>query len=511
MRRLIAILAAACVGLAGLVGPPAHAAPAPQWRSYWVDAFNPGIYDANQVATLVADAKKANANALVVQTGRRFDCFCNNALYPRTDAAIAPAPFDPLAEIVKQGHAAGLEVHAWVNATTLWNSATPPTSPDHVYNTNGLTASGSDRWLNKRYDGAEKIGNNTFVDPANPAVVDYIVEAVGSIQRNYDIDGINLDYIRYPDYNLTDGGTFTNDWGYSDLSLARFAAATGRTDRPLPSDEQFSQWRRDQVSALVRKIYVTMHATDPGDRLSINGITYAYGPSHYGGWENTRPYLNVMQDWYGWSTEGIIDTVTAMNYKREWMPDQEVMFSTWNDFIAQTQADAGRTMVSGPALYLNDIPNSVQQATEVTQLGLGWSGYSYANVSLEATASADPAVKTAEREALTTALTASLFADEATVPEMTWKTQPTQGIIAGQVRVDGAPADQWRLQIMRLGSPKDKRVVTTDGSGWFAAVKLDPGRHQVRVLDHDGYDVKTMIVTVTAGQITPVDLTATNA
>ena len=508
MKRLLLTVLALALALTGFGAPRAAAEPAPQWRSYWVDAFNPGIYDAGQVAKLVADAQAVNANALLVQTVRRFDCFCNDALYPRTGAAIAPAPFDPLAEIVKQGKAAGLEVHAWVNVTTLWNAAAAPTDPNHVYNTHGFTATGADRWLNKRHDGVERVGNNSFIDPANPAVVDYIVEGIRSIQANYDIDGINLDYIRYPDYNVTDGGTFVNDWGYSDVSLARFGAATGRTDVPAPTDEQFSDWRRDQVSALVRKIYVEMYATDAADRLSINGITYAYGPSHYGSWEQTRPYANVMQDWYGWSTEGIVDTVTAMNYKREWMADQEVMFDTWNSFIAQTQADSGRTMVSGPALYLNDLDNSVQQAREVTGYGLGWSGYSYANVSLDATASTSTAVKDAERDALAAKLVAGVFAEEVAVPEMTWKTNPVDGIIAGTLTANGSPVDQARITIDANGARKETRTVTTDGSGWFAAVKLPPGRYRVKVVDRTGLSMGTSVVVVRAGGITEVALRA---
>lgn len=134
--RLPRVLTTLAAGLGLLLGaitsPPAHAraddgaaAPA-QWRSYWVDAFNPGIYTPAQVTALVEDALDVNANVLIVQTARRYDCFCNNALYPRTDAAIAPEPYDPLAEVVRQGHAAGLQVHAWVNVNTMWNSSTPP-------------------------------------------------------------------------------------------------------------------------------------------------------------------------------------------------------------------------------------------------------------------------------------------------------------------------------------------------------------------------------------------------
>ena len=504
-RTLAAAVSLAMLPALALAGPAAAADdPDEQWRGYWVDAFNVGVYTEAQVTDLVADAVDVGANALVVQVGRRFDCFCNDALYPRTDAFIDPAPYDPLAEVIEQAHAADIEVHAWVNATTLWNSATPPRSPEHAFNAHGLNATGSDRWLNQRYDGVEKVGNNSYIDPANPDAVNYIADAISSITTNYDVDGVNLDYIRYPDYN---SGEFQNDWGYSKSSLARFAAETGRTDRPEPTDAEFSDWRRDQISALVRKIYVEMYDVDPSDRLSVNGTTYAYGPVSYGGWENARPYTNVMQDWKGWLDEGIIDTVTAMNYKREWLPEQARMFDEWNQALAVYAA--GRHVVSGPALYLNEIPDAVQQAQDVVDAGLdGWMGYSYANASKTATASADRAVKDAERDALVAALKAEVFRDAAVVPEMDWKTAPTTGLVSGTVTVtDGSVADQLDVVIHPIaGTPGEQTLVRTDGSGWFGAVNLAPGAYRVQVVEAGAEGTASTIIRVFGGEITKVSL-----
>lgn len=504
MRKMLAVLTA--VVMAATLG----AAPAgadqqaqEQWRGYWVDAFNPGIYTPEQVDTLVADAQDLNANALIVQVGRRFDCFCNDALYPRTDAFIDPMPYDPLQEVIDDAHAADIEVHAWVNATTLWNSATPPRSPEHAFNQHGPSATGEDRWLNKRVDGAELIGNNAFIDPAHPDAVDYVVAGVESIMENYDVDGINLDYIRYPDYN---SGEFHNDWGYSEVSLARFAAETGRTDRPAPTDEEFSQWRRDQVSALVRKIYLNMYEIDRDVRLSVNGVTYSFGPATYGGFENTRPYANVMQDWKGWLEEGIVDTVTGMNYKREFLPDQAQMFQEWNDALAEYEVD--RQNVIGPALYLNELDDNVQQAEEAIAAGVaGWNGYSYANPSATAVASGDPAVKAAERDRLEAALTAKLFAEPADVPEMTWKTEPTLGHLAGTiVDRDGTPLDQVTVEVIALRRGLATTTTRTDGSGWFGAVDLAPGRYLVRV-DEPGIGGRIVeVVEISAGGVAPVDM-----
>ncbi|HEY9411244.1 MAG TPA: family 10 glycosylhydrolase [Jiangellaceae bacterium] len=491
-------------------GAPAGGAPE-QWRSYWVDAFNDGIYTPAQVEELIGDALEVNANALIVQVARRYDCFCNRALYPRTDAAIVPAPYDPLDEVIAQAHAAGLEVHAWVNVGTMWNSATPHSSPDHVFNAHGTRAQGADRWLNKKVDGTELVGANAYIDPANPAAVDYIVDGVRSVLAEYDVDGINLDYIRYPDGSST---TTHSDWGYSETSIARFQAATGRTDVPAPSDQQFSDWRRDQITNLVRKIYLGMFEVDPTARLTNDAITYGFGPQSVGGWEKTRTYAEVLQDWKGWLDEGIIDTVVAMNYKRDWNPDQARMFDDWNEVLADWAGD--RQTVSGPGIYLNEIADSVAQVHDVltpTAAGNtldGWSGYAYANPSLTA-AAGSPAVKDAERAALAAALTTGAgapFADDAAVPAMPWKEHPTTGNVAGSVQLrDGSGLDHIEVTLRPLTGGGVAQTHDTGGSGWFGFVDVAPGTYLVQIELPDGVaGAPVKAVSVGAGSLTEADL-----
>jgi uncharacterized lipoprotein YddW (UPF0748 family) len=491
----------------------AAAAPPPQqWRGYWVDAFNEGVYTPAQVTRLVQDAKKIKANALIVQIARRYDCFCNRALYPRTNAAIAPLPYDPLDEMIAQGHAAGLEVHAWVNVNTMWNSATPHTSPEHVFNKHGRNATGADRWLNKRYDGLELMGANAYMDPGNPGAVDYIVEAIQSIVREYDVDGINLDYVRYPDFNST---TTHSDWGYSETSLARFRALTGRTDTPVPSDPQFSDWRRAQMTGLVRKIYLGIWEVDRLVRLSMDGITYSFGPQTMGSWEQTRPYAEVLQDWKGWQDEGIMDTVMAMNYKRNWLPDQKQMYDEWKEVLADWQGD--RQAVIGPALYLNSISDSLTQVraalapTAAGNTAAGWSGYSYANPTMEGLNQPLP-VRQAERDKLVEALTTgpdAPFAGEAAVPAMPWKQNPAEGHITGRVSLrDGTPLDQASLTLDPLTAPGRPQTHHADGSGWFGFAHTKPGFYLVRLeLPDRVIGLPLALAVVSRGRITTVDFT----
>ncbi|MFE0677043.1 glycoside hydrolase family 10 protein [Streptomyces sp. NPDC058867] len=509
-RVLTTLAAGLGLLLAALTAPPAHAraddsATPPQWRSYWVDAFNPGIYTPTQVTALVEDALDLNANVLIVQTARRYDCFCNNALYPRTDAAIAPAPYDPLAEVVRQGHAAGLQVHAWVNVNTMWNSSTPPRSPDHVFNQHGPNATGADRWLNKKANGQELVGANAYVDPGHPAAVDYIVRGVQSIVRNYDVDGVNLDYIRYPDGSST---TTHSDWGYNAVSVARFQQATGRTDVPLPSDAAWSDWRRGQVTQLVRRIYLGVWEVDPRARLSMDAITYGHGPQAVGGWQATRTYSEVLQDWAGWLDEGVMDTAVTMNYKRNWNPDQARMFSEWSEFLTDHQGE--RQAVNGPALYLNGVEDSLSQVKEALSpsaagnTAAGWSGYSYATPSKDVAAGG----LEAERAKLVQALTKgedAPFGDEAAVPGMPWKTAPRDGHVTGRLQLhDGGPLDQVPVTLTPLIGPGPGPKVTrlSDGSGWFGFAHVEPGLYLLSLSLPEGViGVPKTVVRVTKGSI----------
>ncbi|WP_049565505.1 family 10 glycosylhydrolase [Streptomyces sp. SBT349] len=513
MRRILPALLA-CLGLLGgslVAAGPAAAQdagnPPEQWRSYWVDAFNEGIYTPDQVTALIDDALAVNANALIVQTARRYDCFCNRALYPRTDAAIDPAPYDPLDEVIAQAHAAGLEVHAWVNVNTMWNSATAPTSPEHVFNQHGPSAQGAERWLNRKADGTELVGANAYIDPGHPAAVEYIVAGIQSIAREYDVDGINLDYIRYPDGSAQ---TTHSDWGYNEVSLARFQRATGRTDVPAPADGQWGDWRRDQVTNLVRRVYLGLWEVDPTARLSMDAITYGFGPQSVGGWESTRTYAEVLQDWAGWLDEGIMDTVVTMNYKREWQPDQARMFAEWSEFLADAQGD--RQAVNGPALYLNSVDDSLRQVdralaeTPAGNTATGWSGYSYASPSLDSAANGADAERRRLAEALTTGPDAP-FAEEAEVPAMGWKARPGEGHVTGELALrDGTALDGAEVTLTPLRPGGEEVTQRADGTGWFGFAHVDPGVYLVRAdLPRGVVGAPLTVVRVERGAIAEAD------
>jgi len=516
---------------ASVSASPAQDATTPQFRAFWVDAFGPGLYTPAEIDQLVADARAANVNAIVAQAVRRGDCFCNRTMMPRTQqAGVAPEPFDPLQYLIDKAHAEGIEVHAWVIATSIWNYVAPPLSPDHVFNQHGPTATGTDNWLMYRSDGAFRAGSDYLLDPGHPAAADYLVSMFTSLVANYDIDGINFDRIRYPDQNLA---AMVPSWGYNPVAVARFQEATGRTDVPAPTDPDWMQWRRDQVTNIVRRVYLETTALNPQIRVSVATITYGYGPqSIAGGYEGTRTYAEVLQDWRGWMEEGIVDINMPMNYKREHYttePNNQLrMYEEWNEFAKDNQYD--RHVVIGSSVYLNYITGTVAQVRKALapsaagNPSAGWIAYSYRTPDcfanpLPASPECQPKRSgDASRVELIRALTQPseydpivppVFAEPVPVPAVPWKDQPTQGHLMGTVKTpDGEPFDQ--LLVYLYDAETDELIMTrlTDGTGWFGFANLDPGRYKVKV-DHSrahGHH-STVTVRVSAGQVAAVELT----
>jgi len=532
VRRVIASLFILAV-LMQPGAPQAHAAQS-EFRAYWVDAFGEGIFTEAEITKLVAATKTANLNALVVQVGRRGDCFCNRAMMPRTQANIAPLPFDPLDSLIAKAHTEGIQVHAWIITTAIWNfpATMPPANPNHVFNLHGPSKKDTnpatpdpDYWLSERYDGANRAGADFLLDPGHPEAADYMVRMYTSVAANYDIDGLNFDRVRFPDQNLA-AFPGVSAWGYNQVALGRFQQLIGQPDtyRPAPNDAQWMAWRRDQITNIVRKVYVETYAIKPQLAISADTITYGYGPvSVPGGWEGTRTYREVLQDWRGWMEEGILDLNIPMNYKREHFTtepnNQRRMYEEWNEYARDHQY--ARDVAIGTASYLNFVASSVTQVRKALtpnvngNSAIGWVGYSYRSPDCLSVAPfcGTPSRSTDESRAeLTRALTQPseydtvlppVFSTPATVPTMPWKTAPTRGHLAGTVKTNTSIAiDQILVEVR---DPETDAVIVsrlTDGLGYVAFVDLAPGKYKVFVPDDARVTGKRVqLVYVSAGAV----------
>jgi uncharacterized lipoprotein YddW (UPF0748 family) len=348
--------------------------PVHQLRALWIDAFGPGFKTPKEVDKLITDARALRLNALFVQVGRRMDCYCNKASVPRSaDPKFTPG-FDALEDVIQKAHKVGIQVHAWMITTSAFNNTEPAIAANHVMNLHGLKAAGRDYWLTTRANGDATAGKDYVLDVGHPEVADYIANMYTSIVENYDVDGIQFDRVRYPD-----NGTppYEPIWGYNPTALEAFKAFSGRTDAPKNTDLDWAQWRRDQITNLVKRVYLSVKAIRPSVWVSAATITYKEAPNTLEEFSKTRTYAEVLQDWVSWMQAGILDLNIPMNYKRESIKDQITWFNGWNRFAVQTKA--GGSVAVGTAIYINSLAESLNQLKRSLQLpGVsGWVGYSY--------------------------------------------------------------------------------------------------------------------------------------
>ena len=479
LRRLLLT----ALGLGGSVLLPAQT---PEFRALWVDAFHPGFKTAAQVQQLVADARTGHFNALIIEVRKRGDAYYHSQWEPKaTDIA---AGYDPLADLINQAHTGSprLEIHAWMVTYPLWNSqTTPPSQPAHTFNRHP-------DWLLSNDAGQTWDGSNYQLDPGHPEVQAHLAGVAMDLIENYDIDGLHFDYIRYPG----------NNWGYNPAAVARFQQRYGRIGPPATSDAAWLQFRRDQVTALVRKVYLSALAVKPAVKISAATITWAPGITTDAAWSTTSAYGSVLQDWRAWMQEGILDFNLPMAYFRQSANGSD--WSAWSQFIKDHRYR--RHAVLGAGIYLNPLTNSLVQIrstrtrTPAGNAADGLCGYSYAVCATDVT-----------RAEFLAALTSPsprdpnpVFPAAALPPDLPWKTTPTLGHLKGLVwkGSDGAALDAATVQ---LSGPTSK-TLTADATGFYGAVDLPPGTY-LAVASYTGLESASNACVVSAGRVTDCNLT----
>ena len=360
--------------------PATQALDPPELRAVWVDAFHDGFKTPQQVDDLVSWARAANVNALFVEVRRRGDAYYLKSIEPRAEDPDLAPDFDALQYLIDRAHAGTqrLQVHAWLATLPIWwQHDAPPAAPNHVFNLRGLSADPANTWLMYRDDGEAWAGTNDggggmyYLDPGNPDVQRFTTEVNLNVLRNYDVDGIHLDQVRYYEGDAL-------RWGYNPTSVARFNQQFGRdpSTQPAPNDPDWIAWRRDQVTALVRQIYTEAKAIKPNVAVTAAVVTWGRGPQTLADWDTQPAYASVLQDWRSWMQQGIVDYLLPMDYYRE-EGQQSGWFDTWTQW--QVKYTGRANVVLGLGSYLNTADGVLAQLARARSLGpVGVALYSYA-------------------------------------------------------------------------------------------------------------------------------------
>lgn len=197
---------------------------------------------------------------------------------------------DQISQCVNAAHKNGIEVHVW---KITWNLEGAPKEFVEKMRKEGRTQVSAE-------------GNPiNWLCPSNPENVKLELNAITEIVQNYKVDGIHLDYIRYPGSHAC----------YCTECRDRFIVASKQKIQKWPADVlpgtgkhslAYKDWRVEQITRLVRLIHKRVRAIRPEVKISA---------AVFGGYPSC--VTSIGQDWIAWAKAGYIDFVCPMNYTED--------------------------------------------------------------------------------------------------------------------------------------------------------------------------------------------------
>ena len=215
--------------------------------------------------------------------------------------------WDPLKTATKLAHERGMELHAWV-----WTFAAVNQRHNEILglprNYLGPVLAKHPDWALTDHEGSRFHYNSrkVFFDPANPEVQQYLSSVMTEIATEYDVDGIHLDYIRYPFQSPT--GKIT--YGYGMAAREQFYQKTGIDPMSLnPNHYLWSEWtefRIEQVDNFVGMVSQNLKQLRPDLTLST-----AVFPM-----PQQERLAKIQQHWEKWLSKEWIDMLVPMTYAK---------------------------------------------------------------------------------------------------------------------------------------------------------------------------------------------------
>ena len=237
-----------------------------------------------ELCQLLDQLQVANINTILLQTRIRGSVIYPSDIEP-WDACLTGQydrnpGYDPLQFAIEEAHRRGMQLHAWV--------VTIPAFKVEVAKKMGRRS-----LLQTHPELLHKHDGQYYLDPGLPGTADYLSRIVREIASRYDVDGIHFDYIRYPE------------------NAAKYPDA--KTFQTYGKGKQKAQWRRDNVTTIVRRLYREVKQLKPWVVMSSSPVGKYRDTRRYSskGW---NCFETVHQDAQGWLREGIQDVLFPMMY-----------------------------------------------------------------------------------------------------------------------------------------------------------------------------------------------------
>lgn len=246
-----------------------------------------------QVQKTLDSFARANINLVYLEA-----FYHGYVIYPSDVAEQRPefAGGDILQMFIDEAKKRDIEIHLWVENFYVGHTSFNPNSPILAKNPHWEALNN-----NLERPSTREVGY-IFMNPAHPEVRDFLSELYKEMVTNYDVAGIQLDYIRYPN------GGFGNDYSYDDYSRNVFKELYGMDPLDIPSRDhemkkKWDLWRQNNITTFVERIH--QEVKEINSKITLSTAIFPQVSDAING---------KMQDWPLWVEEGYLDVIAPMAY-----------------------------------------------------------------------------------------------------------------------------------------------------------------------------------------------------
>lgn len=277
-----------------------------------------GVYDETtqkeNLCEILDKLADANFNTIIFQAQVKGDVLWESTMQPAMRAITGNGSksmsYDVSEYVIEECHKRNMECHAWIVPYRIGTSSDAnkyvSNKVKHPFTTNPE--------LCVEYNGSY------YLDPGLPETREYLLDVYRELIYNYDYDGVNFDYTRYPGSDFDDADSY-----------AKY------NPDGLPKDD----WRRQNINTFIAEFYEMAKSINPNIKVGAAPIGTYKNVLGYG---NMTAYGSVYQDACQWMQSGNHDLLVPQMYwneKNGFTPNM----STW-----VTNCD-GRQLVIGLAPY----------------------------------------------------------------------------------------------------------------------------------------------------------------
>lgn len=197
---------------------------------------------------VMSDIQSNGMNAIFCHVHSHSDAYYSSSLLPTSKFLPGGGSFDALQYMIDSAHRHGLQFHAWFNPYRVtgyhmsWDAVPADSIVKEWYKSDG----------NRNvllFDG------NYYLNPAKPEVQSLVVDSIREVLTKYAVDGVQFDDYFYPDLGSNAAAVFD----------ALEYQASGTT-------ASITQWRRDNVSALVEAVHSAVHSVRPNAVFGVSPV-----------------------------------------------------------------------------------------------------------------------------------------------------------------------------------------------------------------------------------------------